>query len=271
MLPSVNLYLLLGQIARNRSGIKLLNVFKGLPISYDVRINSVGAAEIQVHSNRYQLACLYYQRETYLQGEELPFILYSQVLSLHLGNEDATLTNLEIAPNSIGNRLQIRVEPSEPLVASLRFTGSSSEFFVPLTDISGEGAGAYFEDYMFPVKLCRPGNEFLMTISLPDTVSQKIKKLSTRPLMEGQSIKSFFNTDSLRSQDNKVAITTRGKIISVHSEFHSKRYRVGMKLFFKDLSRTVILQYISQRQSEIIRDLSVLSDELYSLKKKPPM
>jgi hypothetical protein len=266
-LPRINLYVLLGQIARNRSGIKLLNVFKGLPISYDVHINSVSDSEIQVHSNRYQLACLYYQRETYLQGEELPFILYSQVLSLHLGKDDAILTNLEIAPNSIGNRMQIRVEPGEPLVASLRFSTSSPEIFVPLTDISEVGAGAYFEDYLFPAKLCRPGNEFSMTINLPDTVSQKIKKLATKPLMEGQNVKSFLTTDSLRSQDNKVAVTTRGKIISVRSEFHSKRYRVGMKLFFKDLSRNVILQYISQRQSEIIRDLSVLSDELYSLKK----
>jgi hypothetical protein len=257
--------MLLGQIAKKRSGVKLLNVFKGLPISYDVHINSVNDSEIQVHSNRFQLACLYYQRETYLQGEELPYTLYSQVLSLHLGKEDATLTNFEVMPNSIGNRMQIRVEPSEPLVASLRFSNSSPEFFVPLADISGEGAGAYFEDYMFPMKLCRPGNELSMTINLPDTVSQK--KLSTRPLLEGQSVKSFFGTDPLRSQENKVTVTTRGKIVSVRPELHLKRFRVGMRLYFKDLSRSVVLQYISQRQSEIIRDLTLLANELYSLKK----
>jgi hypothetical protein len=267
LLPNINLYELLGQIARNRSGVKLLNVFKGLPISYDVRINTVSNSEIQVHSNRFQLACLYYQRETYLQGDELPFIVYSQVLSLHLGKEDATLTNLETMPNSIGNRMQIRVEPNEPLVASLRFNPSSPEFFVPLTDISGEGAGAYFEDYMFPAKLCRPGNEISMTINLPDTSSQKMKKLPTKPLMTSQSVKSYLTTDSLRNQDSKVAVTTRGKIVSVRPELGLKRYRVGMRLYFKDLSRSVVLQYISQRQSEIIRDLSVLSNELYSLKK----
>lgn len=263
----MDLYSLLAQIARKQSEIKLLNIFKGLPISYDVRINTVGESVIQVHSNKYQLACLYYQRETYLRGEELPSVLYSQVVSLHLGREDATLTNLEMAPNSIGNRTQIRVEPQEPLVAILRFNGSSSELYVPLVDISGEGACAYIEDYMFPSRLCRPGNEFSLTISLPDTVSLKTKKLATKPLLEGQGLRSSFNTDSLRVQDNKVAVTTQGKIISVRSEIHSKRYRVGMRLFFKDLSRSVVLQYISQRQSEIIRDLSVLTEELYSLKK----
>jgi hypothetical protein len=40
-----------------------------------------------------------------------------------------------------------------------------------------------------------------------------------------------------------------------------------MKLFFKDLSRVVILQYIAKRQSEIIQDLRILSDDLYSRKK----
>ena len=267
MTRSTDLFLLLGQIARTQSEIKLLNTYKGLPISYEASINSVGDSEIQVHSNKQQIACLYHQRETYLYGEALPFVLRSQVVSLHLGKEDAILANLEIAPNSIGNRAQIRVEPHEPLVAVLQFNGSSSEFFASLADISGEGAGVYIESYMFPSRLCQPGNEISMTLSLPDTVSQKTKKLSTKPLMESQSVKSFLRPELAKGQDSKVVITTRGKVISVHPEFQLKCYRVGMRLFFKDLSRTVILQYISQRQSEIIRDLSLLSDELYSRKK----
>jgi hypothetical protein len=62
-------------------------------------------------------------------------------------------------------------------------------------------------------------------------------------------------------------LSTKGKVVSIHPEFHAGRYRIGLKLFFRDLSRTVILHYISQRQSEIIRDLSVLTDELYSRKR----
>ena len=213
-----------------------------------------------MQSDKHQIACLYHQRETYLLGEELPWILYSQVVSLHLGKEEATLAELEVAPNSIGNRAQIRVEPSEPLVAVIQFTGSSAQFFASVADISAEGAGVYFESYTFPTRLCQPENEISMTISLPDTVAQKIKKIPTKPLLENQSVKSFL-------QDGKVSITTRGKIISVRHEFAENRYRVGMRLFFKDLSRTVILQYISQRQSEIIRDLSLFADELYSRKK----
>jgi hypothetical protein len=267
LISSIDLYPLLWQIAKNRSEIKLLNVYKGLPISHDVSIHSIGNSEIQVHSSRHQLACLYYQRETYLQGEELPFILRSQVMSLHLGKEDAVLANLEIAPNSIGNRTQIRVEPDEPLLSVIQFNGSASEFFVPLADISAEGAGVHFEHYMFPARFCQPGNELSMSIWLPDTNSRISKKLPTRPLIESVNTNPFSRGDLPKGQDGKVVLTTKGKVVSVHPDFQSNRYRIGLKLFFKDLSRTVILHYISRRQSEIIRDLSVLTDELYSRKR----
>ena len=267
MVSNIDPYLLLEQIARNRSEIKLLNIYKGLPISYDVSISSVGHSEIQVHTNRHQLACLYYQRETYLTGRELPFILRSQVMSLHLGKENAILSDLQVASNSIGSRAQIRVEPNEPLLAVIRFNNSPSEFYVPLADISIEGAGVYFEHYMFPAKICQPGQEISVSIWLPDTNSPKRKRLTTKPLSESRTLKVISRPDLPQGQDGKVVITTSGKIISIRPEYQLKRYRVGMKLFFKDLSRTVILHYISQRQSEIIRDLSLLTDELYNHKR----
>ena len=245
-----------------------MNVYKGLPISYDVQINSVRDSEIQVHSNRYQLACLYYQGETYLQGAELPFIIHSDVISLHLGKEDAVLANFVVDPRSIGYRTQIRVEPNEPLAVVLQFSGASSEFFALLADISADGAGVYFEDYMFPARLCQPGTEISMTIPLPDLAFIKTKTLSTKPLIESRGSKSLSRTGPPKGQDGRVVITTQGKIVSVHPDLQRNRIRVGMRLNFKDLARATILQYISQRQSEIIRDLSILSDELYSRKKQ---
>ncbi len=259
MIANLDLHLLIRQLAKTQPNIKLLNVYKGLPISYNAFISAVGDSDIRVHSNRFQLACLYYQRETYLQGGEIPFLLRSQVTSLHLGQEDATLTSFEVAGKGIGERTQIRVEPEEALVARIRFEGSAMEFLAPLADVSAEGASACFEQYMFPMRLCQPGKSMSMTVSLPDTAAQKIKKPSTKTLS--------LSAEPWRGQTGTVVITTLGKVVSVHAEQDMNRYRVGMKLFFKDLSRMVILQYISQRQSEIIRDLNILSDELYNLKK----
>lgn len=259
----MDLYPYLKQISRNHGDIKLLNVYKGLPISYDAQIHSVGDSEIQVHSSRHQLACLYYQEETYLQMEALPFIVRSQVVSLHLGNESATLSNLEAVPNNIGKRSQIRVEPEERLIALIQFQGATMSVTAPIADISAEGAGVYLEPYMFSPRLCQIGNPVSVSITLPDTVSQKLIK-TAKPLRDIRTTGPLRH-DAAVGSAGTVVLTTTGKITSVHSEL--VRYRVGMQLHFKDLSRTVILQYISQRQSEIIRDLSILTDELYNRKK----
>ncbi len=241
---SMDIFRYLRELVKNQSAIKLLNVYKGLPISHDASISSIGDSEIQVHSNRYQLASLYYQQETYLKGEDSAYVLHSQVASLHLGKEDATLTNLEMASQNVGKRSQIRVEPVEPLIAYIQFKGAPMGLAARIADISADGAAVYLEPYMFSPKICRPGNQVSVSITLPDNISQRIKKPST---------------------SGTVALSTTGEVISVRPEF--VRYRVGMRLFFKDLSRTVILQYIAQRQSEIIRDLVQLSDELYSRKR----
>jgi len=267
LISSIDLLQVLRQIANNRSEIKLLNIYKGLPISYDTNIDYVNDAEIQVPSNKHQLACLYYQGESFLQIEELPFIIRSQVMSLNLAKQNAVFSNFEMVKNNIGNRTEIRVEPDKPLVVSIKFKGSVSDMFAPLTDISAGGASMYFEAYMFPSRLCHPGNELTMTLSLPDSVSHKIKKLSQKPGIDSRKPNLSLRTNLTEGQDGKIVITAHGKVIAVHPEFHLKRYRVSVRLFFKDLSRIVILQYISQRQTEIIQDLRLLSDELYSLKK----
>ncbi len=265
MISNLDLLPALRRIADNKSELKLLNIYKGLPISYDASIDFIDNSEIQVRSNKHQLACLYYQGESFLQAEELPYIIRSQVISLNLAKEIAVFSNFEAVKNNIGQRTEIRVEPDEPLVVAIQFNGSVAEIFAPLTNISAGGASVYFETYMFPTRLCQPGNDLTMTISLPDSVSHKIKRLSQKPGTGKLNLPPRTNIPE--GQDGKIVITARGRVIGVHPEFQLKRYRVSVKLFFKDLSRIVILQYISQRQSEIIQDLRILSDELYSLKR----
>jgi hypothetical protein len=187
------------------------------------------------------------------------------VTSLNLAKEAAVLANFEVAKPDIGKRAQIRVEPSEPLLAFIQFISSGYELPVPLADISAEGAGFYLETHLFPVRKFQPGNEIMISVSFPDTLSQKIIKLTTKPLVESRGTKPLLYSTGW--QDGKVTISARGKIASVFPELELNRYRVGMRLYFQNLARMVILQYVSQRQAEIIRDLRILSDDLYSRKK----
>ncbi len=255
------------QVARNRSEIRLLNIYKGLPISYETNVESVVASEIKVPSSRHQIACLYYQGESYLQGAELPFIIRSEVVSLNLAREYVTFSNFEAARRNVGNRAQIRVEPEEPLIVSLKFTGSASEFLAPVTDISVNGASIYFESFMFPARVCQPGNELTMTLPLPDSISNKLRKLSQKPKLDGRKGTAPLRPNATGGLDGRIVITAHGKVVAVRPEPHLSRFRVSTQLFFKDLSQMVISQYISQRQSEIIQDLRLLSEELYKVAK----
>lgn len=270
-IPSMDLLQVLRQAARNRSGIRLLNIYKGLPISYATNIVSISLSEIQVTGSKSHIACLYYQGESYLQGDELPAVIHSTVKSLNLAQDSAVLTNFEIAENNIGKREQIRVEPDDPLVVSIQFKGSSYQFLAPLADISANGVSVYFESFIFPARHCQPGNEFMMTISIPDFVARKMKKLPPRPGSESRNEGRKVLTAPLRAnptggQDGQIVITANGKVIAVRPELETDRLRVSAQVFFKDLSRMVILQYISHRQTEIIKGLRILSEDLYNRK-----
>lgn len=243
-----------------------MNVYKGLPISYDTNIVAVGSSEIQVPGSKSHIACLYYQGESYLQGDELPEVIYSKVLSINLAQDYAILANFETTPNSIGKRTQIRVEPDDPLVAAIQFKGSAYDFLAPLVDISANGASIYFESFMFPARLCQPGNELTMTISIPDYVANKMKKNTQKIGSDPRKVTAPLRGSPTAAQDGHILITASGKVIAVRPDADKKHYRVSTQLYFKDLSRMVILQYISHRQSEIIKDLRILSEELYTQK-----
>lgn len=256
----MDLLSILRQIAREQSNIRLMNIYKGLPISYDTNIASVGAAEIQVPCSKNHIACLYHQGESYLMGESIPVVIRAKVMRLSLAKDYAVLSDFEAAQDNIGKRTQIRVEPGEQIMVGMEFKGSAFEFLAPLADLSANGASVFFESTMFPGRLSKPGNELKMSIPLPDSMTHKVKKLVAQK-----------TTGELRKtlpppQGNHVVVNAYGKVVAVTPDVEFNRYRVSTQLFFKDLSRMVILQYISSRQSEIIQDLHIFSEELYKNK-----
>ncbi len=236
-----------------------MNIYKGLPISHDTNITSVGASEVQIPCSKNHIACLYYQGESYLIGDEIPVVIRAKVARLNLAKDYAVFTNFESAQDNIGKRTQIRVEPDEPIMVGVEFKGSAFEFLAPLADISANGASVFFENTMFPGRLSKPGNELSMSIPLPDSMTPKINKLTKKATSEARKTLPA-------AQGNRVVVNAGGRVIAVKPEADSNRYRVSAQLSFKDLSRLVILQYISHRQSEIIQDLHILSEDLYKRK-----
>lgn len=204
----MDLLSILRQIAREQSSIRLMNIYKGLPISYDTNIASVGATEIQVPCSKNHIACLYHQGESYLMGESVPVVIRAKVLRLSLTKDYAVLSDFESAQDNIGKRMQIRVEPGEPIMASLEFKGSSFEFIAPLADLSANGASVFFESTMFPGRLSKPGSELTMSIPLPDSMAHKVKKIT-------QKASSDVRKTLPPPQGNHVVVNAHGKVVTV--------------------------------------------------------
>ncbi len=263
MTPGLDLLALLGQIPKNQPDIRLLNIYKGLPINYDASIISVDQPEVRITTSRYQLACLYHQRETFIQTEGLSYIIRSQVISLNLARDEAVLSDFELAPNTIGNRMNIRVEPGETLSGVLQFKGYPNKVSTPIADISIYGTSIFVDDFLFPVRMFQPGNEISMTISFPVIAIQKTKKVFTSQLNDNRSAKAMVRSATPVSVDGKIEINAWGKILSVKPEPINGRYRVSIKFYIRDPERILVSQYISQRQTEIIKELQVLAQELY--------
>lgn len=258
----------LRQLFARQSEIRLLNIYKGLPISYDAKLSSVGDTDVRVTSNRYQIACLYYQRGTYIQSDDMPYTISCQVVSLNLAKEDAQLAEFELATNNIGNRMNIRVEPAdEGLIGTIQFKGYPNKVAASIADISIHGASVMVEDFLFSTRLFQAGNEMSMSISFPETIIQKTKKVYTSLASENRNTRSIIKPSLPAAQNGKIDITAWGKILAVRQEPNQSRYKVNIKFYIKDAERLALSQYISQRQTEIIRDLRILADELYSRKK----
>jgi len=255
----MDLLAILRQIAREQSGVRLMNIFKGLPISYDTVIASVGAAEVQVPCSKNHIACLYHQGEAYLMGESTPVVIHAKVLRLSLAKDYAVLSDFESAQDNIGKRTQIRVEPGEPIMVGIEFKGSAFKFVAPLADISANGASVFFESGMFPGRISKIGSELTMSIPLPDSMTHKAQKITEK------ASKEIRKTLAPR-QGNQVVVNAHGRVVAVTPDEESNRYRVSAHVIFKDLSRMVILQYITTRQSEIIQDLRALAEDLYKRK-----
>jgi hypothetical protein len=262
-------------IAKHGYGIRLVNIYKGLPINYDATIVSIDPTGIHVQCNKYQLACLYLTREVYIIGDKIQGTIHAQVTGLIPARDEAILANLEYMEKPFILRNQIRVEPLEPITAVVQLSGSISSVDTRLADISLNGLGVYLDRNFFIPRMYAIGNDMKVVIPLPDTVF--LRPGGGQAGMLGGDITSRFSRESIRGMgflneestaQHKAAgsstlsgpgkITAQGYIVNLRPELARGRYRLGLHLIQEEKTRLIIAQFISMRQSEIIREFKAV-------------
>lgn len=278
LIPDSDLMNMFRWIASKGGEIRLLNNYKGLPIANEAKIVAVGTDAIQVSSSRYQLACLYLNRETYIQSNDLPGSLWSHVTGLSTESLQAVLTDFHFAQPTFDLRNQIRVETSSPVEVILQLHNPFTIVQTSLADISANGIGVYLDRQRYHPRLFETGTELRISLSLPEVTARAPQTASLsqpdrnpRPNRDPsyRPLTGSLSTGALNRQPAAGAdkrFTARGRIMNVIAEPLNNSYRIGIKFIHDDNTRVLLNQFINARQTEIIQEIKMLYELLDKFK-----
>ncbi len=261
--------------------VRLLNNYKGMPVSNDARIERVDETGMVLASHRYQIACLYLARQTYIQLEAFQTTLTGRVAGIQPGSQRALLADFEILRGGYCNRAQIRVEPEVAVLAQMRSRDNSSPILASLADLSTQGLGIFLERNVYLPRVYPLGTEihlrFRLPVNLP-SVNRGMASLSASPELDArfsrEKMRGIPQTESpqnrttapLKTPPPDGMLSIRGIIRNIRPERGANRYRIGILITgLDDFGRLTLYQYIASRQSEIIRELNTLYEGLARL------
>ena len=221
MQPDDPIFTCLQECERTDQPVKLINAYRGIPITYPVRVLSVGGGMVDLGVNDYQAICLARDKKTYLQYPGKPEVLSARVIFVDIANQEARLTEFTKATGSMGKRLCTRVQPIAPINAEIRL--EQHLLACQLVDISLTGAG----------------------IVLQET---NLKELSH--IHKGARLQLHFTLPPLHAP-----VQLAGQVTSVGDP--GGRH-LGCQIFPKGNMDRLLLEYVALRRDELMRELSLM-------------
>lgn len=265
----------------NKGGARLHNLYKGVPISNDAETVAVDGVFVYLRTNQYQLASIFLERSTYIQLNDSPNLLRAQLVKMDLERGDLYLTKVEKVQGGIGKREQIRVEPHDLVWVDLLVKNALSPIATQLANLSAAGLGVYMDRIYFQPHIYKIGTEVKVSFELPK-LAQNTVPLGTGMLRMGtSSLTARFGRDQLRGigagdeelaarkerpslegSNNERYISAEALIAHFRPELFLNRYRIGLRLAHDEVGRQIVSQYITLRQSDLIREFRHVSESL---------
>jgi hypothetical protein len=269
---------------QEKKDVRLLNIYKGVPISYDATVVDVNNLFARLKCNKYQIPSIFLENGAYIQGEDTEETIHAQLYQLDLERSEVVFTNLVPAGQGIGQRSQVRVEPEDSIWAAIKLKNSLSEVMAKVTDLSMGGLGIYLERYYFHPQLFRPGTELTLSFDLP-LVLRPVTSSSNSSNMsrsETNDLTNRFNRDQIRGinssglgaskeplQERVIGlpgsgsrISCKARVIHYRPELYNNRYRIGLRLQDSEGSRQLISQFVARRQADLIREFRLMYDAI---------
>jgi len=214
--------------------IKLINVYKGVPISHDAVLIKVINDRLTLKFHHNQALLLNLEGQTYILSTLFPKPIKATVMTINTTEQVAILTDFSFSDPSFRKRETIRVDldfDDAPNV-TIASPECNVRLFGKLSDISIHGIGV---------------------------IVIAVQEIITKNFSENSEVQIQFKLPFLEQDDFK-ELTMWGEIR--HIERSQENYRLGIKTFPNPQAEAVIGQYVSLRQAEILDEIEKYSTSL---------
>ncbi len=219
------------QMANSNHEIRLLNVYKGVPITNDAAVLQVGEKTATVKTHKYQIVCLSKYRDTYIQSGWLPLTTRARVIKVDFTSNEAVLADFEYVTSHIGGRSLVRVVPKDPIEVFLQNDLLTGKVRTEMVDISLQGIGVHLMSELYHSRAFEAGREIMISMDLPGSKS-----------------------------GNLVPLRMRGTVIHSEPAGWFRGHRIGIMLFPGKEPRLTLSEYIRLRQAEIFNEVKIQYD-----------
>lgn len=208
--------------------VRLINTFRGVPVEADAKIALISQGYLAVNAPGQQITCIALEKRTYIQCERLEHIYRAMPVAVDIHNDGLILTRFTQVGADFGKRMELRVQPREPLRVRL-FHGITSTV-ASIADLSFSGVGVL----MF-------GAYTLEQVDIKRSQSVNVE---------------------LHLPGAAVPLLLPAQVMNINQQADNSTQRLGLRIQPSEKDRETIAGYINNRKEEIMAELQALYQQM---------
>ncbi len=158
-------------LSANKDGIKLLNYYRELPVSFDASIEFSDRGVVEMNIHDLQAAAMMIEKEVFIKCKGLPYDVIAKVMKIRKNTRSAFLTSFHYVIISAERRVCVRVRVSEKYDATFHYHNQLIQGSIEDISFSGLSISA-------PKEISLEENDTgTVSITLPTTMLELSGKL----------------------------------------------------------------------------------------------
>lgn len=216
--------ILWGILQKNQT-VKLVNSFRGIPITCDARIVMTSQNNAAFSVTPQQAVAISLEKHTFLEAPAFPSLVKARAMTVDPLKTDVILSRFSFVGGSLSRRQDVRVQPKEPLQCTVALGERRTQAAV--ADVSRSGVGMFsFAAYIDPSFEYRRNSDVSIELTFPNRPDETLH--------------------------------LAGKITNITRERGTVLSRVGMRILPDEAAQELINAFIDHRQAQIMDELEAM-------------